>query len=349
MESTTDVNGKWITFPPLAYNLDNRKKETTALHVECSRNEHDKVERVCKLLESVGCNIKNNFGETALHLELANKTPNYKVVKLLLENKANAIDTEMDKKTCLHVYCSNRAVDLEILKLLVESVGVLDIGDREKRTPLLTLCLNPSATVELVEFMISRGSSLLAVEGYHKRNCLQCACSAANLPLIKYFIEKKNFNVFIVDFDSMSAFRNLIHSSYLTSRKENTLLHILCSSKDPTLEALKYLLSFAFEIDELNEYEHTPLLLACNPRMNFEVISTLMREGASVLRLLEYYKSIFSSSNWRKNPLFFRMLLQGFCVASREANNFDSLKNSFKLGKRFSCYFAFQSTETVLS
>ena len=90
--------------------------EQTDLHIACMCNDIDNVR---DLIESMDVNIRNKYLGTALHTCCCNPDPNFKLIKILVENGAdvNARDNENDTP----LYFIGQQRNTEIRDYLVEN------------------------------------------------------------------------------------------------------------------------------------------------------------------------------------------------------------------------------------
>ncbi|CAB0042772.1 unnamed protein product [Trichogramma brassicae] len=140
----------------------------TPLHVICESEFDDNgdfVRAFFKIIEderrSVRVNAQNKFGDTPLHLALVEK--HKKLVKLLLENDADANLANAEGSTALHVACHGYEQD-DLAEMLFEFSNDkyrplrVDAMDKMDRTPLQWAVLN--LLLNTIDVLLNNGADL---------------------------------------------------------------------------------------------------------------------------------------------------------------------------------------------
>ncbi len=249
---------------------------------------------------------KNLSGEKLCNLvHEAYKSNNLEISDFLINE---AIADEV-KSVMLNYACDKN--DVEFAKYLIPLVP--DINARHKDynyTSLHTATLHDN--VELIELLLDNGSDINAT-GWLGRNALHYACKNVACKVIPILIER-GIDLYALDDNGQNAlhyacgsyssgqfglssadddieenfdYENDENSEYFDNyevsgrRKEGD--YIFTKLDKPTsLDLVKYLMSFAFDINAKDKDGMTPLHHACNHNINTQVIKYLISNGANI-------------------------------------------------------------------
>ena len=146
--------------------------------------------------ERCSLDIKNNFGETPLHI--ACKFNREEIVKMLCESEFTGITINALshlKETPLHLASvhASPAVAKHVLKSEHLSEGGFDIPNIYGDTPLMIACR--SGNVELVQLLVENGSNPLFVNDQLKEMPIHIACRNQRLDMLKILVSNLHAKV----------------------------------------------------------------------------------------------------------------------------------------------------------
>jgi ankyrin repeat protein len=97
---------------------------------------------------------------TLLHIALSVPSPDTKIIKLLLENGADANTKNKDHNTPLHIALDAPNPDTEIIKLLLENGADANIKNKGHNTPLHIVLNAPNPDTEIIKLLLEKGDNL---------------------------------------------------------------------------------------------------------------------------------------------------------------------------------------------
>lgn len=220
------------------------------------------------LLTEKGIRTLDRGGMTPLHVACAN-CASMENIHLLIDAFPEAMQLpDGNGKLPLHAACSNPRVDVELLELLTTAYpDSLKSFDKMGSLPL-HIAIQRKCPTDVVLFLIDKAEGAARTrEAGSKMYPLHMACrSGADKVLLEKLIE-----IYPEAIDAVDS-------------KGNTFFHLACMCRTMTVEFVEDLLdkcSYA-TITKTNEEESLPLHIACQHRLEYDVIRVLIdhyREG----------------------------------------------------------------------
>jgi ankyrin repeat protein len=217
-------------------------------------------------------NIKDNYGNTALHVACLNKNSKIEVIKLLIEKGAVLDEKNTPGHTALHLACwsFNKNSNIEVIKLLIDKCTALDQKDKDGDTALHCACLSKNPSIEVIKLLIEKGA-VLDEKNKYGDNALHCACLSQNpnIEVIKLLIDK-----------GTAALNQ-------KNDKGNTALHCACLNENPSLEVIELLLQKGLDPNISDKNGSTSLHCACIDPININIIKLLLLYGVDLKIVIE--------------------------------------------------------------
>ena len=285
----------------------------------CKEGNLDKVKEFIK--EGYNVNKKTNEGSYVpiTPLMYAAGKGRFDVVKCLIDHGADVSKKAWHELTALH--CASVRGDLKVVEALLSKGAEIDVEDGNRCTPLLlaagwghndiSLCLidhgadvnkkegykrtalhyaSEKGDLKVVEALLSKGAEI-DVEGEHRCIPLMLAAGKGHIDILLYLID---------------------HGAGVNKKdgRKRTALHYASERGD--LKVVEVLLSKGAETDVEDWNRCTPLILAVKCQM-FAIMCHLIKAGANVKRLVDYFSGSGKHSYHGRDPLL--------CALSYAINN----------------------------
>ena len=275
---------------------DGRKR--TVLHYASERGDL----KVVEALLSKGAEIDVEDVGHCTPLMLAAEREHNDISLYLINHGADVHKKDGRKRTALH-YASERG-DLKVVKALLSKGAEIDVEDVGHCTPLMLAAGRGHNDILL--YLINHGADVHKKDG-RKRTALHYASERGDLKVVKALLSK-GAEIDVEDVGHctplmLAAGRGhndillyLINHGADVHKKEGrkrTALHYASERGD--LEVVEALLSKGAEIDVEDEDHCTPLILAVKCQM-FAIMCHLIKAGANVKRLVDYFSGIVKDS-----------------------------------------------------
>ena len=160
----------------------------------------DLVEKILKLGVNIN-KVKDKIGQSPLHLAI--ELNNFKIVKLLLEHKANANFENLSGKTLLQFAVSQGYV--EIIKELLKFGAKVDLKDCFKMTPLRNAIL--SDRIDIAKILLEHGANMNNCWMEDRSSVLHYAVAERNLSKVEFLLK----NQAVIDSQDSYASRTPLH------------------------------------------------------------------------------------------------------------------------------------------
>ena len=272
--------------------------ERTALHTASERGNL----KVVEALLSKGAEIDVEDEDRCTPLMLAAGRGHIDISLYLIDHSARADINKKDgcKRTALH-YASERG-DLEVVKALLSKGAEIDVEGGDRCTPLMWAAGKGHIDISLYLIDHSARADINKKDG-RKRTALHYASERGDLKVVEALLSKGAE----IDVESKYHYTPLSlsvegghfdislylidHGADVTKKDYRglTALHYACMRGD--LKVVDTLLSKGAEIDIGDEYHCTPLTLGVQYR-NFPVVCHLIKAGANVKRLVDYFSGV---------------------------------------------------------
>ncbi|XP_048248970.1 serine/threonine-protein phosphatase 6 regulatory ankyrin repeat subunit B-like isoform X2 [Haliotis rufescens] len=238
----------------------------------------------------LGCVFKNNL--TALEwlfsrsespdigidslLLLAAATGSSEILVYLIENGANVLSTNADKKTIIHLACmAGHAKTLTVLKehdikLFNDELKdeVMNSTDNEGRTPLMVAALTGSNDC----YQVLQSISNKKTKDNNRDDIVHLACKGGNTVIVQHLVSPSNINtrgqygwtpVMMAAFKGHQSVFDLLVSKTadltLVDNDGNSLLHLACYGGNTAI--VQYLVSPS-KVNTRGQYGRTPVMMA---------------------------------------------------------------------------------------
>eukprot|EP01091_Cochliopodium_minus_P000354 TRINITY_DN10340_c0_g1_i2.p1 TRINITY_DN10340_c0_g1~~TRINITY_DN10340_c0_g1_i2.p1 ORF type:complete len:775 (+),score=223.05 TRINITY_DN10340_c0_g1_i2:645-2969(+) len=235
-------------------------EKETVLHYLC-KNENVAMEMLSHFKDEISKNLMNEEGKIPLSLYISNENPKLKVVKYLVDQKANLkFEEEKNKTTLLHLSLSNSA-SVEILEYLLEKKADPHSKDYRGFTPLHFLCKSDHITLEKLELLLKKIDLKMinTKSGGESPFHILCRNSKVNNDLLKVMIEHKA-------------------NPHLKNKNSSNAAHILCYNRkyDPST----MFFADARLLNEKDTHGSSPLILNLSKESRYDTIKFFLKRKA---------------------------------------------------------------------
>ena len=329
IEKGYDVNGKTRGFlgrTPLMYVADEGRFDVakylidhgadvgkkdgckrTALHYASERGDLEVVEA----LLSKGAEIDVEDKDHCTPLMLAIEKGKIDILLYLIDHGARANVNKKDgrKRTALH-YASERG-DLKVVEALISKGAAIDIEEEDHRTPLMLAA--GRGRIDILLYLINHGANVDKKDCY-VRTALHYASERGDLKIVEALLSN-GAEIDVEDgyhctplilasrMEHIDILLYLIDHGADVDKKDGgkqTALHYASERGD--LKVVEALLSKDAEIDVEDKYHCTPLIFAVKNR-KFAIVCHLIKAGANVSHLVDYYSDSEKRNYYAMDPL----------------------------------------------
>ena len=261
----------------------------TCLHIACLLNNEDKLrEYINKNYADI--NYVNNRNETPLLYDIKNS--NERCVRLLIENKAD-VNIDNSNETPLFTSLNN----LNYVKLLLDNN--CDINYISKNGNSAIQLASRMGNLESVKLLIERCAD---INNFGKLSPFLGACESGNHDCVQLYIDK-GINIYQVNQDN------------------DTALSLVSGSGD--CKSLEFFINKCLDVNNVNIFGKTPIILACSKKNNFNFINLLIKNGADVNAVdNEGYTSLLNASLYGYFEYIKLLLDNGASASINKANNY---------------------------
>ncbi|KAH3749811.1 hypothetical protein DPMN_184325, partial [Dreissena polymorpha] len=164
----------------------------SAAHKAAHCNQSNGRVRLIKLLLSNGadCHMKDNEGQTAVHLCTRHKSPKCMTLLLRQLSPGEIDDQDRNKRTALHWAASYG--NLEHVKMLIKQDSIIGILDIEGKTPLHWAASSRDAeAVNCVRLILDTTPSVINWQDYEGRTALHLVVADGNEAVVKALASTK--------------------------------------------------------------------------------------------------------------------------------------------------------------
>ena len=228
------------------------------------------------MIEHMDADVSKKAWKKRTALHFASVTGDLKVVEALL-SKGAEIDVQ-DEDRCTPLMLASRWGHINILLYLIDHDADVNKKDGRKRTALHYA--SESGDFKVVKALLSKGAEIDVEDGDH-RTPLMLAAEMGNIGILMYLIN---------------------HGAAVNKKdgRKRTALHYASERGD--LKVVEALLSKGAEIDVEDKDHCTPLMLAMKFQM-FAIMCHLIKAGANVKRLVDYFSCSGKGSYLGRNCL----------------------------------------------
>ena len=233
-------------------------------------------------------NVFDNNDRTPLYWACANG--HIEMVNFLLEKGAK-IFTERERENPLHLVVE--LGDFHLVTVLIES-GIVDVNiiNQCYDTPLHVACLK--GHLKIVQFLLRKGADV-NMKGNFGHTPLHRAIKIGYFDIFQELLAIKNIDINIVNDhgdtplhtacmeDNEKMVRILLKkgATFFIFRKFTTPLHWAAEQGDVAIMQRLLEVGNIDDVDVLNEFEETPLILACE-HDHLEMVKFLLKRGAKL-------------------------------------------------------------------
>lgn len=217
-------------------------------------------------------------------------------VKFIIENGADTNYKDKKGKTPLMFLCQEENLKTssnkkDLIKLLLKNGANINEKDSNGTTALMISCI--SGQKEIVELLINNGADI-AIESKKRWTALRAACSKGYKEILRFLLEikfKSNDDEFkelikLIVFSSrnLDIVGLLLDKLFKDYKKSNILISLINSldrSNHRNKELLKLILERGIDINERNDNNATPLIIATDHGYE-EIVEFLISNGADI-------------------------------------------------------------------
>ncbi|KAJ6231897.1 ankyrin repeat-containing protein [Anaeramoeba flamelloides] len=304
-------------------------------HIACESANEINFE-LLKLLRQYGCNFEKEGlqGLDVLQLCCERENPNYEILEWLIKEVKVDIHSERskDSRTALHILSSKHNIPLKFLRLVLENDPDPNRLGPDNSSAIHFLAASNPQDLEYFQLLIDYKVDVKAqdLDGWGLLHYL--VDNEINLQFLKFFLDKglplnqKNakdetpLHILCQNYSStVEHFKYFFEygaDAKLKNINNQTTLHLVCQSTQD-LETIQLLVKMGCAIDDLDNFQYTPLSYLCehNPMYNLETCKYLIGEGADVNKVNqdngETCLSLACSSEDTNMPLLNLLLEKG--------------------------------------
>ena len=277
----------------------------TALHYTSERGDL----KVVEALLSKGAEIDVEDEDRCTPLMLAAGRGHIDILLYLIDHGADVKKKNGRKRTALH-YASVRG-DLKVVEALLSNGAEIDVDDGDHCTPLILAA--EKGYIDILLYLINHGADVKKKNG-RKRTALHYASERGDLKVIRALLSK-NAEIDVEDGDRCTPLILAAEKGYIdvllylidhgadVNQKDGhkqTVLHY--ASKKGDLKVVEALLGKGAEVDVEDEDQCSALILAVKYHW-FAIMCHLIKAGANVKRLVDYYSGIEKGSHHGRDRL----------------------------------------------
>ncbi|KAJ6251208.1 ankyrin repeat [Anaeramoeba flamelloides] len=184
-------------------------------------------------------NKKNYTGKSALHFLFDSNDPPIKIIKYLIKKGANLSLSDINNFSPIHYFCNRNSPSNKCL------IYLINIGfnfNFNKITPFHLLALNENPNINTCKLLVPFINNLNQPI-FKKKNLLQWIC-------------EKNPSLDILNL--LFQYGANIHT---VNKKNQSLLHIICSKYCPPIDIIKLLIEYKIDINHQDHKSRTSLIL----------------------------------------------------------------------------------------
>ncbi|HET6978356.1 MAG TPA: ankyrin repeat domain-containing protein [Pyrinomonadaceae bacterium] len=271
---------------------------TTPLMMAAAQNQFELVEVLLSAGAKRSLNARDTIGRSAFILAAGGyKDSTLPIVKVLLENGANAIEADDAGETPLML--AARGASNETIQILLKLGASIDAKDKQGQTVLMyatrdsyTPERNAAQTVKL---LLAAGAKVNEIDGYRRSALIYSAYGSADLEVINLLIEN-GANVNFVDLEGQTALllavqRNATKvvlrllqagaGATINTKDKNGLTPLLYAVNWGREEIFAALIAAGAVIDVVNEKGETALITAVQ-RTYPNLVKLLLKAHAAV-------------------------------------------------------------------